>query len=240
VAAIVSALDVSRVGVRYGGVAALEDVSLVLESGLVTGFIGPNGAGKTSLINAISGIAPIASGLIALDGKRIDGLPPHRIARAGVARTYQNLRIFRALTVAQNVRAGAFAAKAALGETEVAALLDRAGVLDVTPGVSAASLPYGLQRRLEIARALAGAPRVLLLDEPAAGLNPEETERLGAVIRDIAASGTAVMLVEHDMQLVSEVCDRVVVVNFGHVIAEGTPAQIAADSKVVEAYLGHA
>jgi branched-chain amino acid transport system ATP-binding protein len=223
--------------VRYGGVTALDDVSLELEAGAITGLIGPNGAGKTSFINAVSGVAKMSAGEVYLGERRIDGGSPDKVARSGVARTYQNLRIFRSLSVRDNVRAGGFASR---GVTpDVSALLERAGLAGTALDVAAGSLPYGAQRRLEIARALAAAPRALLLDEPAAGLNPEETERLGGVIRNIAAAGTAVLLVEHDMQLVSDVCDAVVVVNFGHTIARGTPAEIGRNPEVIEAYLGH-
>jgi ABC-type branched-subunit amino acid transport system ATPase component len=238
VAARVTALRTQGLTVRYGGVTALDDVSIEAEAGRITALIGPNGAGKTSLINAISGIAKASAGEIVLNGVRIDGRAPHEVARAGVARTYQNLRIFRSLSVRENVRAGAFAARGRK-PLEIGALLERAGLGSTALDAAAGSLPYGAQRRLEIARALAAEPSAILLDEPAAGLNPEETERLGDVIRAIAAAGPAVLLVEHDMQLVSDICDTVVVVNFGHVIARGTPAEIARNPEVIEAYLGN-
>ena len=231
-------LAVEGIGVRYGGVDALRDVSLTIAAGHVLGLIGPNGAGKTTLVNATTGLAPIAAGTIALDGRRIDGLPPHRIARAGIARTYQNIRLFAALDVHANLAAGAFARRTQLTPDEITVLLERAGIAGVDLGARAGSLPYGDQRRLEIARALAAAPLVVMLDEPAAGMNPAETGRLVETIRGIAASGIAVLLIEHDMPLVRAACDSVVVLNFGQVIARGTPAQVARDPVVVEAYLG--
>ena len=231
-------LTLDDVGVRYGGVDALRGVSLLVERGHVLGLIGPNGAGKTTLVNATTGLAPLASGSIRLDERRIDGLPPHLIARAGVARTYQNIRLFGALDVHANLAAGAFARAARLHADEIRSLLERAGIPQVDRAAQASSLPYGDQRRLEIARALAGAPSVLMLDEPAAGMNPSETARLVDTFRAIAASGIAVLLIEHDMALVRAACDSVVVLNFGEVIARGTPSEVGRDPVVVEAYLG--
>jgi len=226
------------VGVRYGGVDALRGVSLTLERGHVLGLIGPNGAGKTTLVNAATGLAPLASGTIVLDARRIDGMPTHRIARAGIARTYQNIRLFGALDVRANLAAGAYARPTRTTEAEFRSLLEQAGTAQLDLSARAGSLPYGDQRRLEIARALAAAPAVLMLDEPAAGMNPAETTQLVATIRAIAAGGIAVLLIEHDMTLVRAACDSVVVLNFGQAIARGTPAQVARDPVVVEAYLG--
>jgi ABC-type branched-subunit amino acid transport system ATPase component len=232
------ALVAAGVSVRYGGVTALSDVSLRVEPGAVVGLIGPNGAGKTSFINAVTGVVAAASGTIVLGAARLDRMPQYRVARAGVARTYQNIRLFGALDVADNLRAGALRLPRPLSEVSARGLLDRAGLTEVPLTQRAGALGYGEQRRLEIARALASDPHVLLLDEPAAGMNPSETERLGTLVRDVAAAGAGVLLVEHDMSLVSAVCDRVVVLNFGLVIAEGTPTSIARDPAVVEAYLG--
>ena len=231
-------LTLENVGVRYGGVDALRAVSLTVEPNHVLGLIGPNGAGKTTLVNATTGLAPLASGTIALDGKRIDGLPPHRIARAGIARTYQNIRLFGALDVRANLAAGAFPRPGRPTTEELTALLQRAGIAHVDFHAKAGSLPYGDQRRLEIGRALAAEPAVVMLDEPAAGMNPSETTRLVDTIRAIAAAGIAVLLIEHDMTLVRAACDSVVVLNFGEVIARGTPSEVARDPVVVEAYLG--
>ncbi|MBV9439018.1 MAG: ABC transporter ATP-binding protein [Candidatus Eremiobacteraeota bacterium] len=231
-------LALDDVGVRYGGVDALRGVSLRVEAGHVLGLIGPNGAGKTTLVNAATGIAPLVAGRITLDGRRLDGLAPHRIARAGIARTYQNIRLFGALEVRANLAAGAFARRARLSDADQRALLQRAGIGHVELRERAGALPYGDQRRLEIARALGASPQALMLDEPAAGMNPAETARLVATIRTIAGDGIAVLLIEHDMPLVRAACDAVVVLNFGEVIARGTPAEVARNPQVVEAYLG--
>jgi ABC-type branched-subunit amino acid transport system ATPase component len=231
-------LRLDDVGVRYGGVDALRGVSLAVDSGRVLGLIGPNGAGKTTLVNATTGLAPLASGSITLDGTRIDGLPPHRIARAGIARTYQNIRLFGALDVRANLAAGAFARPGRLQDDALRSLLERAGIPQLDPAASAGSLPYGDQRRLEIARVLAAAPSVAMLDEPAAGMNPADTGRLVETIRTIASAGIAVLLIEHDMRLIRAACDDVVVLNFGQVIARGTPGEVGRDPVVVEAYLG--
>jgi branched-chain amino acid transport system ATP-binding protein/branched-chain amino acid transport system permease protein len=231
-------LALENVGVRYGGVDALRAVTLTVEPNHVLGLIGPNGAGKTTLVNATTGLAPLASGTIALDGKRIDGIPPHRIARAGIARTYQNIRLFGALDVRANLAAGAFSRPGRPTTEELTTLLQRAGIAHVDLAAKAGSLPYGDQRRLEIGRALAAAPNVVMLDEPAAGMNPSETTRLVDTIRAIAAAGIAVLLIEHDMTLVRAACDSVVVLNFGEIIARGTPSEVARDPVVVEAYLG--
>jgi branched-chain amino acid transport system permease protein len=238
-AATIDGLHVRGATVRYGGVVAVNDVSLAVPPGTVVGLIGPNGAGKTSLVNAITGIAPLASGSIALGATQLGGKPVHAIARAGIARTYQNIRLFGALSVRTNVVAGAFARGATLDDAAVRGFLAAAGIADdVVLDAPASGLNYGDRRRLEIARALAAAPRVVLLDEPAAGMNPVETVRLRETIRGIAERGPGVLLIEHDMSLVRAVCDDVVVLNFGTTIAHGTPAAIAADPAVIEAYLG--
>ncbi len=233
-----ASLVLDGVSVRYGGVQALRDLSLVLAPGLTLGLIGPNGAGKTTLINATTGITPIERGSISLGAQRLDGLPTHRIARAGIARTYQNIRLFGALDVRTNLAAGAFAVRTRFTDDAARAVLERAGIAHVPLDAIASTLAYGDQRRLEIARALAAEPAVVMLDEPAAGMNPTETGHLVHTIRTIAQTGIGVLLIEHDMTLVRAACDAVVVLNFGEVLARGTPAEIARDPAVVEAYLG--
>ncbi len=231
-------LALTGVSVHYGGVIALHEVSLEVAPGTTLGLIGPNGAGKTTLINATTGIASLASGTIALGAHRLDGLPPHRIARAGVTRTYQNIRLFGALDVRTNLAAGAYAQPGRLTDDAANAFLARAGAAHIPLDALASTLPYGDQRRLEIARALASCPAILMLDEPAAGMNPSETARLVDTIRALAHDGIGILLIEHNMTLVRAVCDHVVVLNFGEVLARGTPDQIARDPAVVEAYLG--
>ncbi len=231
-------LEVRNATIRYGGVVALDDVSLVIPPGRVVGLIGPNGAGKTSLVNAITGVAPLASGSIALGTLALSGKATHAIARAGIARTYQNIRLFSALSVRTNVVAGAYARTTPLDDAAVRGYLAAAGIGEIALDATAASLNYGDRRRLEIARALAAEPRIVLLDEPAAGMNPVETIRLRETIRGIAARGPGVLLIEHDMSLVRAACDDVVVLNFGMTIASGTPAAVASDPAVIEAYLG--
>jgi ABC-type branched-subunit amino acid transport system ATPase component len=231
-------LVLTEVSVHYGGVQALHDVSLEVVPGSTMGLIGPNGAGKTTLINATTGIAPLAHGTIALGGRRIDGQPVHRIARAGIARTYQNIRLFGELDVFTNLSAGAFARPGRLTAGDARDLLARAGIAHVDLEARASALPYGDQRRLEIARALAAHPAIVMLDEPAAGMNPAETTHLVGTIRAIARDGAGVLLIEHDMTLARAACDAVVVLNFGEVLARGTPASVARDPAVVEAYLG--
>ena len=231
-------LVLDRVSVRYGGVTALSEASLTVVPGRVLGLIGPNGAGKTTMINATTGIAPLVGGALRVGARRIDGLAPHLIARAGIARTYQNIRLFSALDVLANVAAGAYTRPGRLRDADARGYLERAGIGHVDLHATASALPYGDQRRLEIARALAAQPAIVMLDEPAAGMNPTETTHLAATITAIAASGIGVLLIEHDMTLVRAVCNDVVVLNFGEVIGRGTPAEIARDPVVIEAYLG--
>ena len=233
-----ASLVLTDVGVRYGGVQALHGVSLTVAPGATLGLIGPNGAGKTTLVNATTGITALERGSIVLGTTRLDGLPAHRIARAGIARTYQNIRLFGALDVRTNLAAGAFAVRRGLTDAAARAYLERAGVGHLVLDAVASTLPYGDQRRLEIARALAAEPAIVMLDEPAAGMNPTETRSLVETIRAIARTGIGVLLIEHDMALVRAACDAVVVLNFGEVLGRGTPEEIARNPAVVEAYLG--
>jgi len=232
------ALTLERATVDYGGVRALCEVSLTVVPGRVLGLIGPNGAGKTTLINATTGIVALSNGTIRLGERRIDGLAQHQIARAGIARTYQNIRLFGTLDVYANLAAGAYPRPGRLTAPAARALLERAGISHVALDTIAGALPYGDQRRLEIARALAGDPQIIMLDEPAAGMNPTETARLVEMIASISQAGIGVLLIEHDMTLVRAACHDVVVLNFGEVIARGTPSEVSADPIVIEAYLG--
>ncbi len=225
---------------KFAGLTAVDNVTFNVERGRVTGLIGPNGAGKSTLVNVIAGLYAPTSGEVAIGGQRIDGLPSHAVANAGIARTFQNIRLFTGLSAAENVAVAALAKGMSLGEAFGAAERELAFVgLDGAGPKSADSLAYGARRRLEIARALAGGPRFLLLDEPAAGMNPEETEDLARRLKGLPRErGLGLLLIDHDLKFVMSLCDRVIVLNRGRLIADDTPAAVQKNPAVIEAYIG--
>ena len=247
-------LKVSDVGISFGGVKAIDGVGFSVAPGEILSIIGPNGAGKTTLFNVVSGMYAADHGRIDLDGRDVTGLPPDELAARGLSRTFQNLQIFHRMTAAENVMVGRhlqercslfadllrlpsvtrqnFATRAA-----ALTLLDQVGLRDVAD-VAAGSRSYGASKRLEIARALAAEPRVLLLDEPAAGCNSVETEEIDRLICRVADQGIAVVLVEHDMKLVMKISHRILVLNQGRMLVEGTPDEVRHNPLVAEAYLG--
>jgi sulfate-transporting ATPase len=231
-----TALLVDRLTVRYGGVVAVNDVSLHVDRGTIVGLIGPNGAGKTSVIDAVTGFAP-ATGSIELAGRRLDKLAPHARVRAGLARTFQSLELYDDLSVEENVSVAALGGRQADRRAAVARALADVGIAALADR-PAGELSQGERQLVSIARACVADPEVLLLDEPAAGLDSEESTWLGQQIRAIGASGTALLLVDHDVNLVLSVCDHVYVLDFGAVIAEGPPEAIRSDRAVAAAYLG--
>jgi branched-chain amino acid transport system ATP-binding protein len=247
-------LKLEKATIAFGGLIAVNEVSFTVNQGEIFGLIGPNGAGKTTLFNLISGVHKLTSGAISFDGKSLSGLEPYQITQQGIARTYQNINLFSNLTVLENVmigrhiqsRSGLMAAICRTPaqrreEAEIRAkcceLLDFMELRDKAE-LQAKNLSYGEQRRLEIARAMATEPKMLLLDEPAAGMNSTEKVELTEMIRRIRDRGITILLVEHDMKLVMKVTDRIAVLNFGKLIAQGTPTEIQNNPEVITAYLG--
>ena len=230
-------LYVDQIMVRFGGVMAVSGATFMAHAGEVTGLIGPNGAGKTTLFNVITGIQEPTAGAVSLDGEDITHLAPHKRAHRGVARTFQRLELFSSLSVRDNIRVAAELAMLTNVSSTVDTIVERVGLADVADRV-AGDLPTGSARLVEIARALATKPRLLLLDEPASGLSDIESEHLGRLLRSLADEGLGVLLVEHDMDLVMRVCDHIFVLDLGVIIADGTPAEIRSNDRVLEAYLG--
>jgi branched-chain amino acid transport system ATP-binding protein len=247
-------LTLSSVSKNFGGLQVLQDVSLTIPGRGIFGLIGPNGAGKTTVFNLVTGLLAPTAGVIEFFGQRLSGMLPHRVTRCGIARTFQNIRIFKEMTLIENVSValgsrpqyGALSVlmpsrrfrEAERRETELARdLLARVGLADKAER-PAGMLSYGEQRRLEIARALATEPKLLLLDEPAAGMNSVEKQQVMDEIIKLGESGLSILIIEHDMRFIMGLCGEITVLNFGRVIAHGTPAEIRASPEVIEAYLG--
>ena len=248
-------LEVTSLGISFGGLRAVDELTMKLEKGSLVGLIGPNGAGKTTVFNMLTGVYRPTDGGIRLDGENLIGKKPHEISKLGVGRTFQNIRLFQGLSVLDNVKVGlhneqpysfaesvfhlgAYHKKEHQMDARALEILSVFG-LDEAAYFQASNLPYGKQRKLEIARALATSPKLLLLDEPAAGMNPNETAELMDTIRLVRDKfGVTILLIEHDMKLVAGICEYLYVLNFGRMLAEGAPAQVLSEPEVVTAYLG--
>ena len=250
-----SLLEVRDLGISFGGLRAVDSFNLNIEKGALYGLIGPNGAGKTTVFNLLTGVYKPTDGAILLDGKKISGLSTIQISKSGIARTFQNIRLFKDLSVLDNVKAGLhnnnsyslaasilklpkyFKVEKAM-DKEALEILEVMG-LDQYADITAANLPYGQQRKLEIARALATKPKLLLLDEPAAGMNPNETLELMDTIRFVRDKfDVTILLIEHDMKLVAGICEKLTVLNFGQVLCQGATSEVLNDPEVIKAYLG--
>jgi len=238
-----SLLEVDDVVVQFGGVTAVNHASFEAEAGQITGLIGPNGAGKTTCFNVISGLQRPTKGKVRFDGKSVTRMPVHRRSKRGMGRTFQRLEAFGSLTVRENVRVALDIHRGIAGivrpaSADIDGLLERVGIASYAED-RADSIPTGTARLLELARCLAGEPKLLLLDEPSSGLDESETEAFGELLKDLAAEGAGVLMVEHDMSLVMSVCDTIRVLDFGEVIAVGDPSMVRSDPRVQKAYLGY-
>ncbi len=236
-------LEVDHVVVQFGGVTAVNEAVFEAEAGVVTGLIGPNGAGKTTCFNVITGLQKPTKGSVRFNGRDITRMPVHRRSRRGMARTFQRLEAFGSLSVKENVRVALDIHRGVRGlispvKSDIEALLERVGIAEYADD-RADSIPTGTARLLELARCLAGDPKILLLDEPSSGLDESETDDFGDLLRTLAGEGKAIVMVEHDMDLVMSVCDDIHVLDFGSIIASGKPADIRANSRVQKAYLGY-